>query len=111
MNRRTMLNGLGLTATAAFVTNHLVQRCRPLFRRRKHSHVAVLKCPSYDKAGAVICGVIRPSLVGPRLEYQAIEFWFGACCVAPTVTQLFAVPGLPTVPPPDPALPAANTMR
>lgn len=59
MNRRTVLHGLGLTVTATFVANNLVERCRPLFRQRKHSHVAVLRCSDYNKAGAVICEGLR----------------------------------------------------
>ena len=54
MNRRTMLHGLGLTVTSAFMANKLLERCRPLLRQRKHSHIAVLWCSDYNKAGAVI---------------------------------------------------------
>ena len=85
--------------------------------------------------GATISGFTRPSLQGPRLEnptmslallasssavsqpsvpsvaaplfVMACEWTFSA---APTVMTFLAVPGEPTVPAAEPALPAANTI-
>ncbi len=59
MNRRTVLNGFGLTATAALVSSHLVQGFRPLLHHRRRSHVAILQCPDYNKASAVIRDGLR----------------------------------------------------
>ncbi|MCW5979564.1 MAG: DUF362 domain-containing protein [Bryobacteraceae bacterium] len=59
MNRRTMLHSLGLTVTTTFVANNFVERCRPLFRQRKHSHAAVLRCSDYNRASPVIRDGLR----------------------------------------------------
>ena len=76
--------------------------------------------------GAIMSGFLRPSEQGPRLENEmtsialsapesAIPHWSAAPKAwtpseAPDVKTFFAVPGEPTVPAPEPLLPAAKRM-
>src|SRR5690349_10804725 len=61
--------------------------------------------------GIVRSGLIRPSAVGPQLEKLAIELADVPRRVAPTDSPFLLVDGLPTLPVPGPALPAANRTR
>src|ERR1044071_6098498 len=61
--------------------------------------------------GTVMSGLMRPSVVGPQLEKEAMDSALVPRSVAPTETPFLAVEGLPTVPVPGPALPAAKKIR
>src|ERR1051325_1088146 len=67
-----------------------------------------LRADTMLEPGIVRSGLTRPSAVGPQLEKLAIELADVPRSVAPTERPFLLVDGLPTLPVPGPALPAAN---
>src|SRR6266545_2359599 len=70
-----------------------------------------LPAETMEEPGMVISGLTRPSIVGPQLLNEAMDSALVPRRVAPTETPFLLVDGLPTVPAPGPALPAAKKIR
>lgn len=78
MNRRSFLNAAALTATGAPAIHQVVSRRLPV-RRRQKSHVAVLRCNSYEHAPQVVWDGLRllsPNVKGKRvlLKPNLVEY-------------------------------------
>ena len=70
---------------------------------------SVLPAAEVRVPGAMMSGLRRPSLVGPREEYEATVVELPEPS-APTVSACLAWPGWPMVVAAEPSLPAENTI-
>src|SRR5882757_9434478 len=92
--------GLAMLVPLIVIVEQLLELTRPS-----------LRADTMFEPGIVRSGLIRPSIVGPQLENDAIELADVPRNVAPTDTPFFAVDGLPTEPVPGPELPAAKKIK